>query len=244
MTADPQNNPFIKNLASSDKEVRDQALDSLRTYLSAQRQIGELDLLKLWKGLFYCLWMQDKPALQQRLGRDLAGLVNILNTSVVVPFLDAFWTTIAREWGRIEALRMDKYLYLIRQVLNASWKFLAKKKWGNTEAVEGYVQALEKSPLNVKDAKIPNGLRYHVLDIYVDELEKVAGEEIEDVPLETLLEPVRKLRKESMVKAVREAAKECLEDERVKKWRGEEDEKDGDEEMVDDEEEEWGGIED
>jgi ribosomal RNA-processing protein 1 len=39
---------------ATDKEVRDQALESLRTYLGAQSQIAELDLLKLWKGLFYC----------------------------------------------------------------------------------------------------------------------------------------------------------------------------------------------
>ena len=40
---------------ATDKEVRDQALDSLRTYLGAQSNISELDLLKLWKGLFYCM---------------------------------------------------------------------------------------------------------------------------------------------------------------------------------------------
>jgi hypothetical protein len=40
---------------ATDKKVRDQALDSLKTYLGAQSEIAELDLLKLWKGLFYCM---------------------------------------------------------------------------------------------------------------------------------------------------------------------------------------------
>ena len=25
---------------------------------------GELDLMKVWKGLFYCMWMSDKPLIQ------------------------------------------------------------------------------------------------------------------------------------------------------------------------------------
>jgi hypothetical protein len=40
--------------SDTDKQTRDQALDSLKAYLGAQTEISELDLLKLWKGLFYC----------------------------------------------------------------------------------------------------------------------------------------------------------------------------------------------
>lgn len=89
---------------------------------------------------------------------------------------------------------MDKYLYLIRQVFSTGLKWLAKGKWDGKK-VEEYVGILEEVGLNVKDVKVPNGLRYHVLDIYVDEIEKVAGDKMEEVPLEALLEPVRKLRR-------------------------------------------------
>ncbi|KAF2276199.1 uncharacterized protein EI97DRAFT_433603 [Westerdykella ornata] len=246
MATEPQNSPFIKNLASSDKKTRDQALSSLRTYLSNRASIPTLDLLKLWKGLFYCLWMQDKPLHQQRLARDLASLVDILHADVVLPFLDCFWKTMAREWVNIEALRMDKYLFLIRQELNASWRYLSRNRWGDKEKVEKYMRILEETPLNAVDVKIPNGLRYHVLDIYVDELEKVGGDGWDLETLEVLLEPVRKLQEESKTKAVRKAAKEVLEDARLKKWRGEEvEKKDEDAEMAEDgADEEWGGIED
>jgi len=65
------------------------------------------------------------------------------------------------------------------------------------------------------------------------------------VPFERLLEPLNKLAKGSKVKAVREAAKEALNDERIRKWRGDEVENE-DEEMQDgeDEDDEWGGIDD
>ncbi|KAF2199931.1 hypothetical protein GQ43DRAFT_397563 [Delitschia confertaspora ATCC 74209] len=246
MTSDIQSSPFIKHLASSDKRTRDHALDSLRTFLSGRSQIEELDLLKLWKGLFYCMWMQDKPLNQQRLARDLASLVEALQKDVVLPFLDAFWKTMAREWNGIGALRMDKFLYLIRQYLHASFRYLSHNTWSDTTAVDHYISIIETTPLNAKDMKIPNGLRYHVLDIYVDELEKVAGEKVEEMPLERLLEPLRKLEKESKTKAVREAARNALRDERVRRWMGEESEKgeSEDEEMEEGSGDEWGGIED
>ncbi|KAF1936558.1 hypothetical protein EJ02DRAFT_358865 [Clathrospora elynae] len=244
MASDAQNNPFIRNLASSDKKIRDQALDSLRTYLGAQSNISELDLLKLWKGLFYCLWMQDKPALQQRLSRDLASLVPTLRTTVVLPFIRAFWLTIAREWGHIEALRLDKYLYLIRQYVNASFTFLSRNKWKKS-LLEEWNSIVGEVPLECQDMKIPNGLRYHVMDIWADELEKVDGEEWEKEEkkeiMEMLVQPIEKLAKEGKLKSLRTAAKECLADARLRAWRGQEDEV-MDEPEEEDEEAEWGGI--
>ncbi|KAF2745567.1 hypothetical protein M011DRAFT_527734 [Sporormia fimetaria CBS 119925] len=244
--ADSQNSPFIKNLASSDKKTRTQALDSLRTYLSNRSSLTSLDLLKLWKALFYTLWMQDKPLHQQRLSRDLAALLDILHPSVQLPFLDAFWKTMAREWVNIEALRMDKYLFLIRQVVGAGLRVLKKEGWKG-DRVEEWGRVIGETPLECRDLKIPNGLRYHVLDVYVDEMEKVQGEEWDKDVLEVLLEPVERLKVESVTKSVRKAAKATLEDDRVRKWRGEEVEKsrDADEVMGGEEsEEEWGGIED
>ncbi|KAF1975076.1 nucleolar protein-like protein NOP52 variant [Bimuria novae-zelandiae CBS 107.79] len=245
MAEDAQNSPFIKHLASSDKRMRDQALASLRAFLSSRTEISELDLLKLWKGLFYCLWMQDKPAHQQALSRSLASLPSALKTPVVLPFLRAFWTTIAREWAQIEALRLDKYLYLIRQYVNASFRFLSANNWAGTKAIEEHGRIVAEIPLNPVDAKVPNGLRFHVLDVWVDELEKVDGEwEVEKRGvLEKVCEPVETLAREGKLKVVRKAAGECLADERLRAWRGQETEKE-DADMGDEEDEEWGGIED
>lgn len=38
----------------TDKRVRDKALASVRLWLKTHRTSSELDLLKLWKALFYC----------------------------------------------------------------------------------------------------------------------------------------------------------------------------------------------
>lgn len=109
------------------------------------------------------------------------------------------------------------------------------------------MEILGETPLNPGDKKVPNGMRYHVLDVYVDELERVGGDKWEVKTLEKLMEPVVRLQKESKDKAIRKAATETLDDARLKEWRGEVVEdaemKDGSE-GEEDEDAEWGGIED
>lgn len=189
--------------------------------------------------------MQDKPALQQRLSRDLASLVSTLRSSVALPFIRAFYLTMAREWTNIEALRLDKYLYLIRQYVNASFQYLAAKKW-KPSVLQEFNKVMEETPLNTTDMKIPNGLRYHVLDVWVDELEKVNSkwddEKMQGI-LETLVQPIENLAKKGALKVVREAAKEVLADETLRKWRGQEDGPMAEPEE-DEEDDGWGGFDD
>ncbi|KAF7195466.1 Ribosomal RNA-processing protein 1-like [Pseudocercospora fuligena] len=223
IAASSVSNPFIKQLASSDRSIRDRALSSLRTYLHRSTPFTELDLLKLWKGLHYCMFMSDKPRNQQRLARDLAALTDVLAPANVLPWFAAFWKTIAREWGSIDSLRMDKYLYLIRCYVDKGFEVCAKKKW-DEDFMQQYSEVLEADggPLSLRDMKVPNGLRLHVLDIWLDELQKV--DEQRQAPLQRIMAPISKLKTGSLVKSVRERAKESIEDDRLldgKAWRPE-----------------------
>lgn len=190
--------------------------------------------------------MQDKPVLQQKLSRDLASLVSNLRTPVVLPFIRAFFLTMSREWSHIEALRLDKYLYLIRQYVNASFAFLSRNKWKKS-LLEQWNVIIEETPLECQNMRIPNGLRYHVMDVWVDELEKIGGEEWEQEDkketLETLILPIERMAKDGKLKPLRNAAKECLADDRLRAWRGQELEV-ASEPEEDDEEAEWGGFAD
>ena len=107
------------------------------------------------------------------------------------------------------------------------------------ETVGELLAVLGEVPLEVGDVRLPNGLRYHVIDVYLDELERVGAlkDGGERVPLKELLEPLRKLGKESPTKDVRRKCREALEDERLpgnEKVLQEKDVVDG----------EWAGIED
>lgn len=163
------------------------------------------------------MWLQDKPRNQQQLARDLAELLHVLKPETFITFATAFWQTIAREWGGIDALRMDKYLYLVRCYVQEGFQYVRRKGW-KEELLEEYLGVLEGVAFNVRDAKIPNGLRYHVIDLYVDELDKADVED--EAPAERALEPMRKLGRESLVKTVRKRVGEALEDERLVNWKG------------------------
>ncbi|AEO67230.1 uncharacterized protein THITE_66080 [Thermothielavioides terrestris NRRL 8126] len=127
--ATQQSMPFIKNLASSDRKIRTSALSSLRAFLSA-RQVASaltpLDILKLWKGLFYALWMCDRAIPQQNLCNELADLIYVLPREAAAPWLRGFWATMSREWTGIDVLRMEKFLLLVRRVVGAGFKWMRK----------------------------------------------------------------------------------------------------------------------
>ncbi|CAG8030675.1 unnamed protein product [Penicillium olsonii] len=309
---DGQKTPFVRELGSSDRKVRDKALDSLTQFVRSRNDLTLVDLLKLWKGLFYCFYHSDRPLTQQALARALSySLVPSLPRATLHRFLRAFWITIGRDYHALDRLRLDKYLMLIRFYVGVAFEVFVKnptqsadgkkrkradaaKKGGkkqkkqaeaepetaeekdDTEDVEAkypdlaaYISIIEEGPLcplnydqdqdmeegdpnYVPMPHGPDGLRYHLIDIWVDELEKVlefeeeAGEDEEtpkrkikgDVPVELILRPLEKLRAESQYKPVRTRATEALEDDRLYEWgvrtRPVEEE---------DSEEEWGGFE-
>lgn len=203
-----------------------------------------MDLLKLWKGLFYAMWSADKPRYQQALARDLASLTTIFATPAnTIAFTRAFWETMSREWNGIEMLRMDKFLYLVRQFLAAGFVWLARDDWKDADSRKEMLQILEEIPLNARDVRVPNGLRYHVVDIYVDELDKADTERT--APIEAMLAPLNKLAKEGITKAARKRAQEALEDDRVGDWKGENvDEHDSDNGKEQGSDDEFGGFDD
>jgi ribosomal RNA-processing protein 1 len=57
---------FTRALGSSDFHTREAGLAALRSWLTRKRDVDELDLLKLWKGIFYCFWHSDKADVQVR----------------------------------------------------------------------------------------------------------------------------------------------------------------------------------
>ncbi|KAL2133125.1 hypothetical protein VTI74DRAFT_2857 [Chaetomium olivicolor] len=221
MASQERSMPFIKNLASSDRKIRTAALSSLHTFLSARQvsaSLSPLDVLKLWKGLFYALWMCDRAVPQQNLCNELADLVYVLPREAVAPWLRGFWATMAREWTGIDVLRMDKFLLLVRRVVGAGFKWMRKgggEKKGKKAAglsgwdaskVDDVVGLLGEWPFLLEEEarienigeekggqiqqKIPAGLRLHVLDIWVDEAEKAGLLEEDDKEAREILERI------------------------------------------------------
>ncbi|XP_030872570.1 ribosomal RNA processing protein 1 homolog B isoform X2 [Leptonychotes weddellii] len=125
---------FAQRLASHEKGIRDRAVKKLRQYISVktQRETGgfsQEELLKIWKGLFYCMWVQDEPLLQ-----------------------------------------------LIRLVLRQSFEVLKRHGWEESR-IKLFLDVLMKEILH-PESQSPNGVKFHFIDIYLDELSKVGGKEL------------------------------------------------------------------
>lgn len=145
----------------------------------------------------------------------------------------------------------------MRHYVRASFQYLKTKNWDRgileewkdvMEGKEGEEREEGSSgdglgPLSPGNMKVSDGVRYHVLDVWVDELMGVAGDderlgkEIEEL----LMQPVARLEREGRGKIGRQRAKEVLEDERIKGWMER-----GKDEAVEngDDDDEWGGFDD
>lgn len=108
---------------------------------------------------------------------------------------------------------------------------------------KGKEEEQKLAPLSPRDMKVADGIRYHVLDIWVDELVKVVADEkkVEEKVLESIMAPVRRLGQEGRTKVVRGRARDVLRDERLREivnMGG------GGGDEGDDDDETWEGIED
>ena len=107
---------------------------------------------------------------------------------------------------------------LVRYYVNAAFTYLSNHLW-DVDLLKAYLDLVETIPLSPGNLKVGDGLRYHVLDVWVEELSRVDGKREGQCPVEEILRPVRKLEKDGRTKRVRERARECLADDRLKDWR-------------------------
>ncbi|CUS22572.1 LAQU0S06e01090g1_1 [Lachancea quebecensis] len=180
---------FVKQLASNSRIVREEALESLKKYLTTKqfKDSKQLSFDKLWKGLYYAMWFSDRPRPQQRLATNLGELFVLYfdkadnqatsgeltkNDKAFLKFSKAFWRVICMEWYNIDHHRLDKYLLLVRRVLAHQLRYLQLREWSE-ELVSAYIHSvLRKLPLS-GDKKVYNGIPFHVIDILLDEWEKL-----------------------------------------------------------------------
>ncbi|KAK7423432.1 hypothetical protein QQZ08_009112 [Neonectria magnoliae] len=243
MAAHESQMPFIRNLASSDRKLRTSALESLQTFLASRPALAEADAQKLWKGLFYALWMTDRPVPQQRLAADLAALLFRLQPACAVPWLRAFWAVVGAQWTGIDVLRLEKFLLLVRRVFAAHVR-LARQ---NPDTVPALLAVLAEYPFDPEGdlRKVPVGVRLHVLDLWVDELDR-EGALADDAaaPLVNGLGDLVLALQTCPVKPVRERVRDNHADERLPWGKAKDTAAGDDKERAGEDDDEWGGIDD
>ncbi|KAJ8004594.1 hypothetical protein DPEC_G00137910 [Dallia pectoralis] len=188
---------FAQRLASNEKPVRTKAIKKLKKYITARSQaidggFTSDELLKLWKGLFYCLWMQDKLHLQEELSNQISGLIHCFqNVKTQFLFLETFIKTMNREWTGIDRLRMDKFYQLVRFVFRNTFVMIKRKEW-EASMVTRFLDVLTSQVLH-SPGGVPAGLQFHIMDLYMTELAAVGSAELTAAQNMTLIDPFCKI---------------------------------------------------
>ncbi|UYV62684.1 RRP1B [Cordylochernes scorpioides] len=131
---------------------------------------------QLWEGLFYAMWFQDKPLLQESLSKEMGNLIHKLPSfrSQLV-FLRAHFIVMSSHWDGLDKIRIDKFLMLVRDVLHEALVLLHNSSW-DMKHILRFRSALKASILDVDHMSTP--LVFHFADIYPSELKKVAGRKL------------------------------------------------------------------
>lgn len=145
--------------------------------------------------------------------------------------MGAFWEVVGAKWSGIDVLRMEKFLLLVRRVFcgGARWVLAGAEKKGKEGEVRAgaFIEALREGPLGGEEdgegKEMPLGLRLHVVDLWVDELERAGalgdGPAAQSAAAKKLVEGVgelvRGLTKGGPSKPLRTRAEESLVDERL-----------------------------
>lgn len=109
--------------------------------------------------------------MQGDLINKLAGILESLDADTSLAFFEVFLTTMRREWGGIDRLRLDKFYRLLRQFLVRVFSLLQKSKW-DEEMIGKYMDALVERSLLAKDQYPALGVSLHFVDIFLGELRK------------------------------------------------------------------------
>ncbi|CAL5014400.1 unnamed protein product [Urochloa decumbens] len=167
---------IARRLASCNGGTRERTVRYLLSDFlpSSAARLSATDLLKLWKGLFFCFWHADKPLYQSSVATRLASAVSAAPSPAGgAAFLAAYLATLRREWAHIDVHRLDKFYLLNRRFLHHAFLLLNSNSFA-PEVTSQIVSILsDKALLPEADnvaAGTSRGLGYHVAEAFLDEL--------------------------------------------------------------------------
>ncbi|KAL4113832.1 hypothetical protein QTP88_017400 [Uroleucon formosanum] len=175
---------LTKLLASNDPKTRSDGIKQIKQLLlkhsgdtSDAFQLN--DYLIIWRGLFYFMWMSDKPLPQENATEKISNLIHSCTSyQGKILFLDAFFLTIKDDWMSISQHRIDKFMMLVRRCLRQLLFTFVNCDW-NLEYMNKFNEVLYRA---LKSFTL--SLRTHLQEIFLEELAKVSNGK---VPSEALI---------------------------------------------------------
>ncbi|EER13748.1 nnp-1 protein, putative [Perkinsus marinus ATCC 50983] len=110
---------FGKKLSHTDATVRVKGFKMLAKWLGSHwKVLDENDARKLWRGLWFVLWMADGRGVQQNTAAQMVQLSRVFtDEAAYVLWWKAFWFTVNEQWEKLDKHRINKYQLLLRIAL-------------------------------------------------------------------------------------------------------------------------------
>ena len=181
---------FAQKLAANEPGLRNKAVKKLKKWFSARQEpFSDLDMMKLWKGLYYCFWMSDKPLVQEELAENIGSFVSCFKSQQSsLLFIKSFPLTLGREWAGIDRWRTEKFMMFTRRFLRHIFKFLAASHW-DRGLVQETVKVFSENVILSRPPKTNVDFQLHFTDVFLEELAKVAGQTLNTDLLQIILGP-------------------------------------------------------
>ena len=120
-----------KRLADTDPVIRSRSFKKLRH--ACRKPVTDYsELLRLWRGLWYALWMADKRVNQTAVAVEAVQLGQVYSDADYTLWTRAFFETLISMWSGLDKWRVDKFLLLVRVFVAESFRRLRLSLWNHT----------------------------------------------------------------------------------------------------------------
>ena len=114
----------MEQLVSNDKTIREKAAEKTKKFLNTSYSNAEELYQKISRSLFYFFWNTDKPSYQLAMAKLIASFIYINpdDKNKLIPknrlWISTFLSEMSKKFQSIDALRLDKYVMMIDQVMS------------------------------------------------------------------------------------------------------------------------------
>ncbi|XP_018565397.1 ribosomal RNA processing protein 1 homolog [Anoplophora glabripennis] len=176
-------------LAGNSTPSRDRALRNLKKWFSHRSKtlpFTDQDFQIIWKGLYYSMWMSDKPLTQEECAENIASLIHFQTFDEPIRFFKAGLSTLINQWFGIDQLRLDKFLMLVRRLLR-HMLIVLKEHGLSKKNIDMFSEVVLLTVLNT-NINPPVGLFMHFTEIFLEEIAKITEG---NIPSDRLVDFIR-----------------------------------------------------
>ena len=111
---------------------------------------------------------EDEEEADEMMDIDDSEIPHCRGAHLASLFVRTFFRTIRRDWGNMDKYRINKFYSLIRIMMHEIYEYMSVRNWSY-----GIVLLLNDAIFAEVLKEPPNGLRYHLIDLCLEELAKV-----------------------------------------------------------------------